>query len=166
MPYNIAKECDFLSTTTKRLIICLAIPLGVGALSAFISMGAMDTFKNLNQPPLSPPSWLFPVVWTILYLLMGFSLFLVTGMPDSPDKTQSIVLFAFQLFFNFMWSIFFFNLELYFFSFIWLVGLWTLIIFMILSFKKVSPLAAYINIPYLLWVTFAGYLNLAIALLN
>lgn len=155
-----------MSTTTKRLIICLAIPLGVGALSAFISMGAMDTFGELNQPPLSPPSWLFPVVWTILYILMGFSLFLVTGMPDSPDKTQSILLFALQLFFNFMWSIFFFNLGLYFFSFIWLVGLWALIILMIMSFKKVSPLAAYINIPYLLWVTFAGYLNLAIALLN
>ncbi len=155
-----------MSSTIKRLIVCLTIPLGVGALSALISMGAMDTFKNLNQPPLSPPGWLFPVVWTFLYLLMGFSLFLVTGMPSSTDKTQGILLFAIQLFFNFMWSILFFNLELYFFSFIWLVGLWALIILMITEFKKVSPLAAYINIPYLLWVTFAGYLNLAIALLN
>ena len=138
----------------------------MGALSALISMGAMDTFKELNKPPLSPPGWLFPVVWTILYLLMGFSLFLVTGMPDSDDKRQGVVLFAVQLFMNFAWSILFFNLGIYFFSFLWLVGLWALIILMILSFKKVSPLAAYLNIPYLLWVTFAGYLNLGIALLN
>lgn len=155
-----------MSTTLKRLLICLAIPLGVGALSGFISMGAMEDFANLNKPPLSPPSWLFPVVWTILYLLMGFSLFLITGAEPSKEKTESIIFFALQLFFNFMWSILFFNLGLYFFSFIWLVALWVLIFFMITSFKKVSPLAAYINIPYLLWVTFAGYLNLAIALLN
>lgn len=156
----------FLNNTLKRLIICLAIPLGVGALSAFISMGAMSDFDALRKPPLSPPGWLFPIVWTILYALMGFSLFLVTGMPRSEDREQGIVLFSVQLFFNFMWSIFFFNLSLYFFSFIWLVALWALIILMILSFRKVSPLAAYLNIPYLAWVTFAGYLNLGIALLN
>lgn len=155
-----------MNATLKRFIICIAIPLGVGVLSALITNGAMEDFGNLNQPPLSPPGWLFPVVWTILYFLMGVSLFIVTGMPKTEEQTRGILLFAVQLFFNFMWSIFFFNFQFYFFSFVWLVILWALIILMILSFKKISPIAAYINIPYLLWVTFAGYLNLGIALLN
>lgn len=155
-----------MNNTLKRLIICLAIPLGVGALSAFISMDAMKEFATLNKPPLSPPGWLFPVVWTVLYALMGFSLFIITGTPPSDDRRNAITLFAVQLFFNFMWSIFFFNLSLYFFSFIWLVALWALVILMILSFKKLSPLAAYLNVPYLIWITFAGYLNLGVAILN
>ena len=155
-----------MNSTLKRFLICLAIPLAVGGLAALLTMGSMDDFKSLNQPPLSPPAWLFPVVWTILYTLMGISLFIITGKEKSEDRSQSIVLFAIQLFFNFMWSIIFFNFKLYFFAFIWLVALWALIILMILSFKKISPLAAYLNIPYLVWVTFAGYLNLAIALLN
>lgn len=150
----------------KRLLICIAIPLGVGLLSALLTRGSMETFGNLNQPPLSPPAWLFPVVWTILYILMGISLYLITGLKKSEERERSIVLFALQLFFNFMWSIFFFNLEFYFFSFVWLVVLWALILFMIMSMKKISPLAAYLNIPYAIWVTFAGYLNLAIAILN
>ncbi len=155
-----------MNATLKRFIICLAIPLGVGALSALLTRGSMEAFGQLNQPPLSPPGWLFPVVWTVLYALMGLSLFIITGMPKSEERERGILLFALQLFFNFMWSIFFFNLKFYFFSFVWLVALWALIILMIMSFRKVSPLAAYINIPYLLWVTFAGYLNLGIALLN
>ena len=150
----------------RRFLICIAIPLGVGLLSALLTRGSMEAFGNLNQPPLSPPAWLFPVVWTILYILMGISLYLITGLDKSVERDRSIFLFALQLFFNFMWSIFFFNLQFYFFSFVWLVALWALILLMIMSMKKVSPLAAYLNIPYAIWVTFAGYLNLAISILN
>ncbi len=150
----------------RRLLISIAIPLGVGLLSALLTRGSMETFSQLNQPPLSPPAWLFPVVWTILYILMGISLYLITGLEKSEERDRSVLLFAVQLFFNFMWSIFFFNLQFYFFSFVWLVVLWALILLMIMSMKKISPLAAYLNIPYAIWVTFAGYLNLAISILN
>ncbi len=151
----------------KLLAICIAIPLAVGGISALISRNAMETFKGLNQPPLSPPAWLFPVVWTILYLLMGISLYLVlTSRSGNTVIGQSVTLFGLQLFFNFFWSIFFFNLELYFFSFGWLIVLWALIFAMIVSFYRASKAAAFINIPYLVWVAFAGYLNIGIAILN
>lgn len=151
----------------KLLAICIAIPLAVGGLSALLTMGQMEAFKNLNQPPLSPPAWLFPVVWTILYILMGYSLYLVlTSKSGNIIIGRSVALFGLQLFFNFFWSIFFFKLGLYYFSFGWLIVLWALIFAMIVSFWSASRTAALINIPYLLWVTFAGYLNLAIAVLN
>ena len=151
----------------KLLLICLAIPLAVGGLSALITRSAMDEFKELAKPPLSPPDWLFPVVWGILYLLMGFSLYLVlTSKSGNTVIGQSVTLFALQLFFNFFWSIFFFNFSLYYFSFGWLIVLWALIFAMVVSFYRASRLAAFINIPYLIWVAFAGYLNLGIAILN
>ncbi len=151
----------------KLLAICIAIPLAVGGLSALISRNAMDTFKELNQPPLSPPAWLFPVVWTVLYVVMGISLYLVlTSKSGNTVVGQSVTLFGMQLFFNFFWSIFFFNLKLYFFSFGWLIVLWALIFAMAVSFYRASKTAAFINIPYLVWVAFAGYLNIGIAILN
>lgn len=151
----------------KLLLLCLGIPLGVGGLSALITRSAMEDFKALDQPPLSPPGWLFPVVWTILYLLMGWALYLVLVSRSGNRITgQSVTLFGIQLIFNFLWSIFFFNLKLYYFSFGWLIVLWALIFAMATSFHRASRLAAYLNIPYLIWVAFAGYLNLGIAILN
>lgn len=151
----------------KLLLICLAIPLAVGGLSALITRGAMDNFNELTKPPLSPPSWLFPIVWTVLFLLMGISLYLVlTSRSGNTIIGQSVTLFGLQLFFNFFWSIFFFNFSLYYFSFGWLIVLWALIFAMVVSFYRASKPAAFINIPYLIWVAFAGYLNLGIAILN
>lgn len=151
----------------KLLAICLGIPLGIGGLSALITKSAMEDFKALNQPPLSPPGWLFPVVWTILYALMGWSLYLVlTSRSGNRIIGQSVTLFGMQLFFNFFWSIFFFNLKLYYFSFGWLIVLWALIFAMAVSFYRASKTAAFLNIPYLIWVAFAGYLNIGIAILN
>ncbi len=156
-----------MNKNTKLLIICLAVPLAVGGLSALISGGGMKAFEELTKPPLSPPGWLFPVVWTALYLLMGYSLYLVlTSRSGNTVIGQSAALFGVQLFFNFFWSIFFFNFKLYFFAFGWLIVLWALIFTMTVSFYRASLTAALINIPYLLWVTFAGYLNLGIAILN
>ena len=151
----------------KLLTICIIIPLAVGSLSGYISASAMDSFRLLNKPPLSPPGVLFPIVWTILYILMGIASYLVLTSGQSKTKIKdAMITYGLQLFFNFFWSIIFFNLEWYMFAFVWLVVLWVLIFNTIISFYEISKTAAYLLIPYLLWVTFAGYLNLGIYLLN
>lgn len=149
------------------LIICIAIPLLVGFFSALLTRQSMATFATLNKPPLSPPGILFPIVWTILYTLMGIGSYLVlTSDGSEKDMQQAFVVYGIQLAVNFLWSTFFFNFGWYLFSLLWLVLLWVLIFIMLKRFYEVSKVAAYINIPYLLWVTFAGYLNLGIYLLN
>ena len=151
----------------KRLIICLLLPLGVGLVSALLTRGGMETFETLQQPPLSPPGWLFPVVWTILYLLMGLASYLRSTSDASPgEKFTAWSVYAAQLFFNFFWSIWFFGLKLYTFSFLWLLVLWALILLNVILFYRIRKAAGYLLIPYLAWVSFAGYLNLAIAILN
>lgn len=148
----------------KKLILCIAIPLAVGGLAGFLIRGGMETFQSLNKPALSPPGWLFPVVWTILYILMGIASYLVLT-SGNPDRF-ALTIYGIQLVFNFFWSIIFFNLEAYFFSFIWLILLWLLILATMILFFKISKPAGYLLLPYLLWVTFAGYLNLYIYLHN
>jgi len=151
----------------KLLVICIAIPLIVGAVSALFTSGSMEAFAGLNKPALAPPGWLFPVVWTILYILMGISSYLVLISGSGKEEIQNALkIYGYQLIVNFLWSTFFFNFEWYFFSFIWLVLLWFLVLLMIRKFKDINRLAAYLNVPYILWVTFAGYLNFAIWLLN
>lgn len=151
----------------KQLIICIAIPLLVGGLSAFLTRGNMATFSRLNQPPLSPPGILFPIVWTILYTLMGIASYLIVSSDAAKEDIQNaIFVYALQLGINFFWSIFFFNLEWYLFSFFWLLLLWVFILYTMVVFYRITKPAAYLLIPYLLWVTFAGYLNLGIAILN
>ncbi len=150
----------------KKLIIALVIPLAVGGLSALLS-GGMENFSFLNKPPLSPPGWLFPIVWTILYLMMGFASYLVYNAKAPTYKKNSALLFyGIQLFFNFLWPIFFFRFEAYLFAFFWLIGLWLLIIITTVKFFGVRKSAGILMLPYLLWVTFAAYLNLSIYLLN
>ena len=148
----------------RDLLPFLLFPLAVGAVSALLTTGSMEAFADLSQPPLSPAGWVFPVVWTFLYLLMGFAAFLVVNSGKCSDN--GLLFYLLQLFFNFMWSIWFFNCEWYLFSFFWLVALWLLIFATIRSFGMVSPLAANLMLPYLAWVTFAGYLNLGIYFLN
>ena len=151
----------------KRLIICLAIPLVVGGAAGLLTMNSMEAFEALNQPPLSPPGWLFPVVWTVLYVLMGIASYLVS-VSDAPHKEKARALWTYgiQLAFNFLWPIAFFNLKWYLFAFLWLVILWILILITALRFGRIRKPAGYLLVPYLLWVAFAGYLNLAIYLLN
>ena len=150
----------------KKFLLCLAIPLGVGGLSALLTSGNMQLFEEINKPPLSPPGWLFPVVWTILYASMGDALYLVTMAKDTKYNLPAYISFGVQLFFNFFWSIIFFNAKAYLFAFIWLILLWVAIIANIYFFYKVNKTAGKILIPYLIWVTFAGYLNFGIYLLN
>lgn len=150
----------------KKLLICIAIPLAVGGLSALLTSGNMKLFEQIEKPPLSPPGWLFPVVWTILYVLMGVALYLVIMTKTRDDKRPAIISFAVQLFFNFFWSIIFFNAQAYLFAFIWLILLWVAIVANIYFFNKINITSAKLLIPYLVWVTFAGYLNLGIYILN
>ena len=151
----------------KALIICIAIPLLIGGISGVITMGAMEDFSALEQPPLSPPGWLFPIVWAILYTLMGVASYLVvTSGGQQKQINTAITVYGAQLIFNFFWSLFFFNLNLFYFSFAWLIVLWLLIIATLLLFSRLSATAGYLIIPYLLWVSFAAYLNLGVAMLN
>lgn len=149
----------------KPLIMSILIPLAVGGLAALLTMGQMDIYQTLTRPPLSPPSILFPIVWSILYLLMGISSYFIY-ISDSPIKGSALSVYAVQLAVNFIWPILFFNLQNYLLSFIWLVLLWVLVLLMIILFCKIKPLAGILQIPYLVWITFAGYLNLAIYFLN
>lgn len=151
----------------KRLIICFAIPLVVGGAAGLLTMNSMEAFEALNQPPLSPPGWLFPVVWTVLYVLMGIASYLVS-VSDAPheEKARALWTYGIQLAFNFLWPIAFFNLKWYLFAFLWLVILWILILITALRFGRIRKPAGYLLVPYLLWVAFAGYLNLGIYLLN
>lgn len=149
------------------LFICIAIPLAIGGISAILTSGSMNIFGELNKPPLAPPGWLFPIVWTVLYTLMGISSYLVLiSMASKEDKENAIKIYAYQLMVNFLWPTFFFNLELYLFSFFWLLFLIVLVVIMIIKFKDINIKAAYINIPYLIWLCFAAYLNLAIWIIN
>lgn len=151
----------------KLLAKCIAIPLLVGAVSAIISGGGMEVFESVTKPPLSPPAWLFPVVWTILYTLMGISSYLIlTSRAEEERINRAIALYGYQLAVNFLWPTFFFNFQWYLFSFFWLVLLWVLVFLMILRFWKIDKTATLLNIPYLVWLTFAGYLNLGIWWLN
>ncbi len=149
----------------KALIISIAIPLLIGFLAGQVSADSMSQYQTLVQPPLSPPAFLFPLVWTILYVLMGISFYLIWRAMGF-DKSRAYLLYALQLFFNFAWTFIFFNQQMYLAAFIWLIALWLIVLAMIKSFAKIDKRAAYLQIPYLLWLTFAAYLNLAIYILN
>lgn len=148
----------------SAFIICLLIPIAVGSLSALIS-GNSWQYSDINQPPLSPPPIIFPIVWTILYILMGISSYMIYRSEDI-KKGRALHVYTLQLFFNFFWSILFFRFAWYLTAFLWLAAMILLIVIMIFRFFSIKPLAAYLQIPYLLWCLFAAYLNLGIYLLN
>lgn len=141
------------------LIICILIPLAVGSLSSLFSGNMME--PAFTKVPLSPPAFLFPIVWTVLYILMGISSYLIV-MSGSPLAPKALRVYTLQLFFNFFWSILFFRFSMYLLAFLWLLALIYLIIWMIRLFYEIEPLAAYLQIPYLLWCIFAAYLNFMI----
>lgn len=152
----------------KSFIISVLIALTVGGLSALLTRGNMELFSELSKPPLSPPAFLFPVVWTVLYILMGFSSAVVFEHRKfkKREAEAGLILYGINLFINFWWSIIFFNFRAYTFAFIWLLLLWSVILAMIGEFYKVNKLSAYLQIPYIIWVTFAGYLTVGISILN
>lgn len=146
----------------KPLLISVAISLGTGVVSALITMGSMGKYKDMYKPPLAPPGWVFPVVWTILYVLMGIAAYLVYE-TDSEAKKQALALYTSQLFVNAVWPILFFNFNAYLLAFAWLLLLWYLVSCTVREFYSIRPAAGWLMVPYLVWVTFAAYLNLAIA---
>lgn len=150
---------------SREEIISLLIPLVGGFLSGIISLSGIKNYDLLNKPILSPPGFIFPIVWTILYVLMGVSSYLIYKENDV-NSNCSLKIYGINLFLNFLWSPIFFGLNLRLFSFIWIIILDLVIIYMIICFYKVNKKAAYLQIPYLIWSLFATYLNLAFYLLN
>lgn len=143
----------------------ILFPLILGALSGFLTNGSMDTYSSFVRPPLSPPAILFPIVWTILYIAMGISSWIIYKSQD-PLSKKALGIYGIQLIINLLWPILFFTFHLYFVSFLWIVLLIFCVAVMILLFYQISPFAAYLQIPYFLWLIFAGYLNLCLFIIN
>lgn len=147
--------------------IAILLTEAVGALSGWLVRDGTALYATtINKPPLSPPGIVFPVVWAVLYALLGIGVARIWMASSSGQRTLALRVFAAQLFFNFFWSPIFFGLRAYGLAFLWLLVLWGLLLWMMLVFRMVDRLAAKLQIPYLIWVTFAGYLNLGVWLLN
>lgn len=150
-----------------KLMTSLTLPLGIGAIAGLFTADAIpDWYATLSRPSFNPPNWLFGPVWTALYLIMGFSLFLIWKQNPNKERNRAMLVFLIQLTLNFCWSFIFFYFHLIGFALIEIVLLWTSIVFMLVLFYKIKPVAAYINIPYLVWVTFATVLNASYFFLN
>ena len=151
----------------KPIVLWILIAELVGFLSGWFSREGTEIYNlTVQKPPLSPPMWLFPVVWIILFALMGIGAGLVTAEPASQARSRGLNLMVTQLVVNFFWPLLFFHAQAFGFSFLWLLLLWLLVLWMILEFRKTNPLAAWLQIPYLLWLTFAAYLNAGVWVLN
>jgi len=153
---------------TLKLIISIAIPLAVGGISGFFTTGGVDGwFATVEKPSFNPPNWLFAPVWTTLYIIMGIGFYLIWKQPaDTPYRRPAMIIYVLQLVLNFFWSIIFFKLEQPGFAFAEIILLWFFILLMIIYFIKVKPIAGYLQIPYLCWVSFASVLNYTIWQLN
>lgn len=151
----------------KNYALWVIFTEAVGGLSGWLTREDTEIYKAMvTKPPLSPPGIVFPIVWGILFALMGIGAARIYMAPASGDRFRGLLVFLIQLAFNFFWSIIFFHFRNYGFAFIWLAVLWILILWMLLFFREVDEPAAWLQLPYLLWVTFAGYLNLGVWLLN
>lgn len=151
----------------KIYALWIALSEGVGALAGFLTAPAARAFQSsVDQPPLSPPAVLFPIVWGILYALMGIGAARVALEPPSRERNVAQNVFLLQLAVNFIWTLVFFLMQGYGLAFGLLLLLWVLIVGMIFAFYSLSPLGAWLQVPYLCWVTFAAYLNLGVWLLN
>lgn len=151
----------------KTFALWIGLTEAVGALSGWISREGTKFYQEtVTKPPLSPPSSVFPIVWGILFALMGYGAALVYLSERTPTRQKSLNLYVAQLIVNFFWSLIFFNAKAYGFAFFWLLLLLVLVVLMTLSFRKSNKLAAWLQIPYLLWLIFAAYLNLGVWYLN
>lgn len=151
----------------KTYALWILITEAVGALSGWLTREGVQIFsETIAQPPLSPPTIAFPIVWAALYALMGISAARIYLSPQSGERSKGLNLHIAQLVVNFFWSLIFFNAQAFGFAFLWLLLLWVLVLWMILVFHKVDPLAAKLQIPYLLWLTFAAYLAFGVWYLN
>ena len=149
----------------------VAAPLALGGVSSLLTADAMTQFGRMAQPPLSPPAWLFPVAWTLLYVLMGVASWLVfVAEPKAAEGVRArklaLAVYAAQLALNFSWSLVFFGAQLYWVALVVLLAMWALIIAIVVLAHRVSRIASVLLVPYLAWSTFAAYLNLGVAVLN
>lgn len=149
----------------KTAAISIIIALAVGGLSAFLTRGSMAQYEAAAKPALAPPPTVFPIVWTALFILMGLSAALVYD-SGSKDSGRALTVYAVQLAVNFVWPLIFFGAGKYLFAFFWLILLFALVLLMAVNFRRIKPLSAYLQIPYMLWLIFAGYLNFAVWSLN
>lgn len=149
----------------KYIILNIAISLGIGGLSAFFTMNSMDIYQNINRPKLAPPGYIFPIVWTILYVLMGISSYLI-HRSNHKNKETALIIYYFQLLINFSWPIFFFNYRNFLLALAILFILNILVIILIKVTYSINHLASYLLIPYLIWILFALYLNFWIFIHN
>lgn len=155
---------DNMKSKWKQYALWIALTEIVGIVSALLSRDGMKLYEtSVTQPPLAPPMWVFPVVWTILFALMGISAARISRLPVSACTACGQKLFFTHLIFNFFWSIIYFNLQAYWSAFWWLILLWIQVLAMILCYSREDRTAARLQIPYLLWLTFAGYLNFWVA---
>ena len=151
----------------KNIIFWVIISELVGILAGLLTRNTAEIYGSMAvKPPLSPPAWLFPVVWTVLYALMGVGAGLVSSETPGTDRERGLNLMVAQLVVNFFWPLLFFNAQAYGLALLWLLLLLVLVVWMSLAFCKVSPLAALLQIPYILWLLFATYLNAAVWYLN
>ena len=152
----------------KRLIIAIAIPEIVGFLSSFVTGGMGSAYNDCVKPPLSPPGIVFPIVWTVLYALMGIASYLIYEEPRSKDKEKQEALFfyALQLAVNFIWPIIFFRFEAYWVAVIVILILLALVIITAIKFRELNKTAFWLLVPYIIWLIFATYLNIGVAVLN
>lgn len=148
----------------KKLIFYIGITLLIGSLPSFF-IKISDTYKSLNRPPLSPPGIVFPIVWTILYILSGISIYRIM-MSKNENKKEARLIYFIQLIINACWTPIFFGFQEYFLAFLWILMLILLVVTMILIFFKIDKISAYLNIPYLAWLLFACYLNFGVYVLN
>lgn len=149
----------------KYIILNVAISLGIGAISALCTMNSMDLYQKINRPKIAPPAFIFPIVWSILYVLIGLSSYLVHRSKDN-NKESALILYYFQLALNFIWPITFFNYQNFLLALAILLALNISVIILIRLFYKIRPIAAYLLLPYLGWIFFALYLNFWIFLRN
>ena len=150
-----------------KLLISLIVPLSIGAIAGIFTAQAIpDWYASLNRPSFNPPNGIFGPVWTTLYMLMGISFFIIWKQPADTKRNTGMIIFFIQLLLNFCWTFLFFYFKEIGFALIEIIVMWIAILIMLISFYKVKPVAAYINIPYILWVSFATVLNAAYYLLN
>lgn len=149
-------------------LICLSFPLVIGSIAGFLTRYEVDGtwFNLLKKPSFNPPNWLFAPVWTTLYILMGIGLFLIWNNSSGKIRKKAVFIFSLQMFLNFCWSVLFFYSQLIFASVIDIILLWICICWMILVFKQIKPVAGYLQVPYLAWVSFASVLDISIWILN
>lgn len=148
----------------RSLIVSIGIALGVGVLSSFLAPSISGQYETIYKPALAPPGWLFPIVWTVLYILMGIAAYIIYESPDGEARRSALLYYGAQLVVNLIWPVIFFRCEAYVTAFFWLLLLWYLVFITFRKFTEINQLAGNLLIPYLVWLTFAGYLNLAIAI--